>query len=278
MIEDCAKYVREVPPLSGRGHGAAQDTVGSELRESIAEVWLIDNPVKFESGAISVFGQFRRGCFHATYVLKTFDCEAKSAPVVFDFLFDFTKKKHRVLISDVLNILMASQASAEFFMTSLVPEQRVQSELSDRVKAVFGLQDEQVMEAVSEQARLRPVSERSNRDIRVAHGDTDKMRSMRSGFDSVHELLLVGSTEQLAHGWRADAVVSVAKSSRLTVDGWREATTPEGKTHCLQRPCSRVMVARALENEGSRLVRTWFPCGGFCGSLQQFRKGVEHWH
>lgn len=82
---------------------------------------------------------------------------------------------------------------------------------SDSVQAVFGLQDEQVMEAVSEHARLRPVLERSNRDIRVAHRVTDKMRSMRSGFDSVHELLLVGSTEQLAHTWRADAVVSVAE-------------------------------------------------------------------
>ena len=74
-------------------------------------------------------------------------------------------------------------------MASLVPKQRVQSKFSDSVQAVFGLQDEQVMKAVSEHARLRPVWERSNRDIRVAHGDTDKMRSMRSGFDSVHELL-----------------------------------------------------------------------------------------
>ena len=56
-------------------------------------------------------------------------------------------------------------------MASLVPKQRVQSELSDSVQAVFGLQDEQVMEAVSEHARLRPVSERTNPDIRVS----DKM-------------------------------------------------------------------------------------------------------
>ena len=51
-------------------------------------------------------------------------------------------------------------------MASLVPKQRVQSELSDSVKAVFGLQDEQVMEAVSEHARLRPVSERSKQSHR----------------------------------------------------------------------------------------------------------------
>ena len=40
MIEDSANNVLEVPPLSGRCHGAAQDTVGSELRESIEAVRL----------------------------------------------------------------------------------------------------------------------------------------------------------------------------------------------------------------------------------------------
>ena len=57
-------------------------------------------------------------------------------------------------ISDVLNILMASPLWAESFVVSLVPKQLVQSGLSDRVQAVFGLQDEQLMEAVSDTARL----------------------------------------------------------------------------------------------------------------------------
>ena len=57
-------------------------------------------------------------------------------------------------ISDFRNILMASPLWDESFMVSLVPKQRVQSELSDSVQAVFGLQDEQLMEAVSDTARL----------------------------------------------------------------------------------------------------------------------------
>ena len=56
----------------------------------------------------------------------------------------------------------------------------------------------------------------------------------------------------------------------MTADEWREARKPEGKKYDLQRPCSRVKVRTAPDNEGSRLV----PCGGFCGSLQQFGKGV----
>ena len=90
MIGDSANDVREVPPLSGRGHGAAQDTVGSELRESIEVVWLIDNPVKLESGAIAVIGQLRLGCLHSICVLKTFNCETESVPVVFHFWIDVT--------------------------------------------------------------------------------------------------------------------------------------------------------------------------------------------
>ena len=56
-------------------------------------------------------------------------------------------------ISNVLNILVASPLCSESFVVSLVPKQRVQSELSDSVQAVFGLQDEQLMEAVSDIAR-----------------------------------------------------------------------------------------------------------------------------
>ena len=93
MIEDSANDVREVPPLCCRGHGAAQDTVGSELRESIAAVWLIDNPVKFENGAISMFGQLRRGCLHAMCVPGAFDCEAESVPVVCSISGSISKKQ-----------------------------------------------------------------------------------------------------------------------------------------------------------------------------------------
>ena len=92
MIEDSANNVPKVPPLSGRGRGAAQDTVGSELRESIAAVWLIDNPVKFKNAATSLFGQLRPGCLHIMCVTEALDSEAESAPVVFDFLIDFAKK------------------------------------------------------------------------------------------------------------------------------------------------------------------------------------------
>ena len=40
MIEDSANNVPEVPFFPGRGRGAAQDTVGSEFRESIKAVRL----------------------------------------------------------------------------------------------------------------------------------------------------------------------------------------------------------------------------------------------
>ena len=43
-----------------------------------------------------------------------------------------------------------------------------------------------------------------------------------------------------------------------------------GQEVSLDRPCSRVMVGTAPDNEGSRLVRTWFPCRKLRGSLQQF--------
>ena len=72
------------------------------------------------------------------------------------------------------------------------------------------------MEAVSDTARLPPLSERSNRDMRVAHRVTEQMRSMSSGlqgqlFDSEHELHF-GGVKQLTRVWRAAyAVVSVAE-------------------------------------------------------------------
>ena len=43
-----------------------------------------------------------------------------------------------------------------------------------------------------------------------------------------------------------------------------------GQEVLLDRPCSRVMVGTAPDNEGSRLVRTWFPCQRPCEGLQQF--------
>lgn len=57
MIELSAYDMREVPPLPGRGHGAAQDPIRCELHECIEAVWFINNPAKFENGSISVFGQ-----------------------------------------------------------------------------------------------------------------------------------------------------------------------------------------------------------------------------
>lgn len=240
MIEDSADDVRNVPVFPGRGHGAQQDSVRSELHESIEAVLLIDNPVKFENAAISVFGQLRRGCLHAMCVPEVFDNEAESAPAVFHFLIDFAKKNRIRLkqISEVLNILMASPAWAESFNASPMLKQRVQSELSDSVQAVFGLQHEQLMEAVSDTARRRAVSEQSNPDIKDAQEVAEKMRSMRSGLqvqflDSVHELHF-GGMEQLTRARRAaDAVVSAAERvhEAVTADEWREATTPEGKKY-----------------------------------------------
>ena len=66
-------------------------------------------------------------------------------------------------------------------------------------------------------------------------------------FDSEHELHF-GGVEQL-----------IAKSFHI-----------RGQEVLLDRPCSRVMVGTAPDNEGSRLVRTWFPCRRLCGRLQQF--------
>ena len=76
-------------------------------------------------------------------------------------------------------------------MASLVP--KCASELSDSVLAVFGLQDEQLMQAVSEHARPRLVSEQINHDIKASEEVADNMGSMSSGlqgqlFDSEHEL------------------------------------------------------------------------------------------
>ena len=91
MIEDSANDVREVPLFRGRGHGATQDSIQFEFRESIAAVWLIDNTVKFENAATSLFGQLRPGCLHFMCVTEALDSEAESAPVLFDFLIDFAK-------------------------------------------------------------------------------------------------------------------------------------------------------------------------------------------
>ena len=65
-------------------------------------------------------------------VTEAIDSESVSMPEVFHFVIDFAKKiRMRLMeILDVLNILMASPAWAESFMASLVPKQRVQSELS----------------------------------------------------------------------------------------------------------------------------------------------------
>ena len=59
------------------------------------------------------------------------------------------------------------QVSAESLMAFL--KWHVRSEFSDCARAVFCLWFEQLMEVVSDSARVRPVPERSNRDIRVAH-------------------------------------------------------------------------------------------------------------
>ena len=96
MFEDSANNVLEVPPLSGRCHGAAQDTVGSELRESIKAVRLSTTQIKFESAAISVFVQLRLGCLHCICVPEAFDCEAGSVPVVCSISGSISRKKNGV--------------------------------------------------------------------------------------------------------------------------------------------------------------------------------------
>ena len=65
-------------------------------------------------------------------VTEALDSGSESIPEVFHFLIDFAQKIRMRLkeFSDILNILMASPAWAESFMASLVPKQRVQSELS----------------------------------------------------------------------------------------------------------------------------------------------------
>ena len=122
--------------------------------------------------------QFERGCLHSICVLEAFDSEAESAPAVCS---SSGSKKTGCAFLNLFNILMASPASAESLMAFL--KCHVRSEFSDSARAVFCLWFEQLMEVVSDSARVRPVPERSNRDIRVAHRVTNKMRSMRSGFD-----------------------------------------------------------------------------------------------